>query len=164
MQFRTKRINLVAGVVGALTAATLGLSATPASAGGSGRSETAPKTVAAEVHCASFTWVAIGGGLYLHRPSTSANSGNFNCVVVRGDHNYAVLALQESLNACYTQSLKEDSDFGLLTEQAVKNAQTRINSIHGPVLSVDGRFGPITSSYFSFEMYRQDGSHTGFCV
>ncbi|MFF3584962.1 peptidoglycan-binding domain-containing protein [Streptomyces mirabilis] len=163
MQFRTKRINLVAGVVGALTAATLGLSATPASAGESGRPEAAPKTAAAEVHCTSFTWVPSDGGLYLHRPSTTANSGNYNCVVARGDHNYAVLALQESLNACYTQGLKEDSDFGPATEQAVKNAQTEINGIYGPVLSVDGRFGPKTSSYFSFELYRQDGSHTTGC-
>ncbi|MEU7384692.1 MULTISPECIES: peptidoglycan-binding domain-containing protein [unclassified Streptomyces] len=153
MQFRTKRIKLVAVVVGALIAATLGLSATPASA--------------AEVHCTGFTWVPSDGGLYLHRPSTTGNSGNYNCVVVRGDHNYAVLALQESVNTCYstiTARLDEDSDFGTHTEQAVKDIQKWTNeTYYGAGLSVDGRFGPKTSSWFAFMQYKSDGSHTTGC-
>jgi len=36
------------------------------------------------------------------------------------------------------------------------------------VLTVDGRFGPITSSYFYFQLYDysngQGGSHTGWCA
>lgn len=155
MQFRTTKIKLVAGVIGALTAATtLGPGATSASA--------------AEVHCASFTWVQAGGSVpdgsyYLHKPSTAANSGNYNCVVTRGDHNYAVLALQETLIACYSQNIQPDMDFGPATEQAVKNAQTIINGRWNAGLSVDGRFGPVTSSWFSFKQYKQDGTHTNGC-
>ncbi|MER7682841.1 peptidoglycan-binding domain-containing protein [Streptomyces sp. NPDC096934] len=155
MHFRTTRTKLAAGVVGALTAATtLGLGTTSASA--------------AEVHCASFTWVQAGGSVpdgsyYLHKPSTAANSGNYNCVVTRGDHNYAVLALQETLITCYSQNIQPDMDFGPATEQAVKNAQTIINGRWNAGLSVDGRFGPVTSSWFSFKQYKQDGTHTNGC-
>jgi len=127
----------------------------------------APEAVAAEVACNAFTNVSVGGGWYLHVPSLGGSSGNFNCVVVRGHHNIAVLVVQESLNACYQQGLQEDGDFGGNTEQAVKNAQTRINQTYGNVLGVDGRFGPATSSYFSFQAYDYNnganGRHTGFC-
>ncbi|MEU6067585.1 MULTISPECIES: peptidoglycan-binding domain-containing protein [Streptomyces] len=79
-----------------------------------------------------------------------------------------MLVLQESLTACFGQNIAEDSDFGPATEQAVKNAQTMINQMWGSnVLSVDGRFGPKTSSYFKFQAYDysdgQNGSHTGIC-
>ncbi|MFJ4848671.1 MULTISPECIES: peptidoglycan-binding protein [unclassified Streptomyces] len=128
----------------------------------------APTASAAEVPCNGFTNVLSWGSWYLHVPSTSNGSGNYNCVVVRGNHNIAVLVVQESLNACYAQSIGEDSDFGPATEQAMKNAQTRINQYWGTnVLSVDGRFGPRTSSYFEFQAYDysggQDGGHTGIC-
>ncbi|MFF3558529.1 peptidoglycan-binding protein [Streptomyces sp. NPDC002574] len=154
MQFRTIRINLAAGVVGALTAATLGLSATPASA--------------AEVHCANFTTLQRGGtidggSLYIHRPSTTPESGNYNCVVARGDHNWAVRALQETLNTCYKQGLKEDSDFGPATEQAVRNVQIALNNTWHAGLSEDGRFGPLTSSWFSFKQFKADGTATNSC-
>ncbi|MGW0831801.1 peptidoglycan-binding domain-containing protein [Streptomyces prunicolor] len=127
----------------------------------------APKAAAAEVHCTGFTNVVISGNLKIHVPS--AGTGNFNCVVARGDNNLAVLVVQESLNACYSQGIDEDRDFGGDTEQAVINAQTKINKSYGrTVLKVDGRFGPITSSYFYFQLYDysngQGGSHTGWCA
>jgi hypothetical protein len=125
----------------------------------------ASETVAAEVACNAFTDVNVGGGWYLHVPSVGGNSGNFNCVVVRGHRGIAVLVVQESLNACYQQGLAEDRDFGGNTERGVRNAQTRINQTYGNVLSVDGRFGPNTSFYFSFQAYDHNngGSHTGVC-
>ncbi|MFI6247222.1 peptidoglycan-binding protein [Streptomyces sp. NPDC051016] len=127
----------------------------------------APKAVAAEVHCTGFTNVEITPDLKIHVPS--AGTGNFNCVVARGDNNLAVLVVQESLNACYNQGIAEDRDFGGNTEQAVINAQTKINQSWGrKVLTVDGRFGPITSSYFYFQLYDystgHNGSHTGWCA
>ncbi|MFF8950691.1 peptidoglycan-binding protein [Streptomyces sp. NPDC014940] len=141
-------------MVGALTAASLGLSATPASA--------------AEVHCLNFTTLQRGGttgggSLYIHRPSTTPESGNYNCVVTRGDHNWAVRVLQETLNTCYKQGLQEDSDFGPATEQAVRNVQTAINRTWNAGLSVDGRFGPQTSSWFSFKQFKADGTATDGC-
>ena len=60
-----------------------------------------------------------------------------------------------------------DGDFGGNTERAVRNAQTRINQDYNPdVLDVDGRFGPITSSYFAFQTYDHlnGGAHTGWCA
>ncbi|MEU6008604.1 peptidoglycan-binding domain-containing protein [Streptomyces sp. NPDC047453] len=87
--------------------------------------------------------------------------------MVRGFNNIDVKVVQESLYACYQQNIARDGDFGPATEQAVKNAQTKINQTFGKVLSVDGRFGPITSSYFKFQAYDhnpgQNGRHTGIC-
>ncbi|MEU6200251.1 peptidoglycan-binding domain-containing protein [Streptomyces sp. NPDC047061] len=133
---------------------------------GTASAQVAPKTVAAEVACTGFTNVSVGGGWYLHVPS--AGSGNYNCVVARGMNSLPVLVVQESLNACFGQNIAEDRDFGPATEQAVKNAQTKINKDWGShVLDVDGRFGPITSSYFYFQAYDysngQNGRHTGVC-
>jgi hypothetical protein len=122
----------------------------------------APDMAAAEAACTSYTHVSVGGGWYLHVPSLGSNSGNYNCVVVRGHRGFPVLVLQESLNACYGQGLVLDSDFGGNTERAVKNAQRAINQ---PAVKVDGRFGPITSSYFYFQAYDHNngGAHTGYC-
>ncbi|WP_329246085.1 peptidoglycan-binding protein [Streptomyces sp. NBC_01478] len=132
---------------------------------GTASAQAAPKAVAAEVACTGFTNVSIGGDWKLHVPSVG--TGNFNCVVVQDMHNLSVLVVQESLNACYGQGIAEDSDFGPATKQAVRNAQTQINREWGNVLTVDGRFGPITSSYFAFQAYDysngQKGRHTGYC-
>jgi len=122
---------------------------------------------AALASCNSFTNVYLDGRYSLHVPSTSRGSGNFNCEVTRGDNNVAVLALQESLNTCYQQGIAEDRDFGANTERAVRNAQNKINQAHGPdVLTVDGRFGPKTSSYFRFQLYDEwyGGAHTDACA
>jgi len=127
----------------------------------------APATAAAEVACDNYTHVAVPSvsGWYLHVPSYGANSGNYNCVVVRGHRGFPVLVLQESLVACYGQYVGPngpDGDFGDNTERAVKNAQARISQ---PSVSVDGRFGPKTSFYFSFQAYDHNngGRHTGVC-
>ncbi|MFD4669627.1 hypothetical protein ACFWNN_07820 [Lentzea sp. NPDC058450] len=125
----------------------------------------AAPAAAAEVACTSYTNVSIGGGWYLHVPSLGGNSGNYNCVVVRGHKGFPTLVLQESLVACYEQYVGPkgpDSDFGGNTEHAMRNAQIRINQ---PAVKVDGRFGPITSSYFTFQAYDHNngGSHTGLC-
>lgn len=124
--------------------------------------EPAPVAVAAEVACDSYTHVGVGGGWFLHVPSKGGDSWNFNCVVVRGHKGWPVVVLQESLNACYGQGLVVDGDFGGNTERAVKNAQRAINR---PEVKVDGRFGPITSSYFLFQAYDHNngGAHTGVC-
>jgi hypothetical protein len=124
--------------------------------------------VAAEVGCTSFTSFEVGAGFYLHVPSVGTDSFNFNCVLVRGSTNnyWAVVALQESLNACYQQELRVDGIFGQYTEEAVRIAQTVINDIYDPdPLRVDGRFGPRTSSYFKFQWYDHwnGGNHTGLC-
>ncbi|WP_033343203.1 peptidoglycan-binding domain-containing protein [Catenuloplanes japonicus] len=108
---------------------------------------------AAEVGCNSFTSVHYAGNLYRHVPSVGSGSWNFDCVLARGANNVGVLALQESLNVCYGQSLATDSDFGPLTEQGVRNAQNILNWEDGAGLAVDGRFGPKTSSWFRFQVY-----------
>ncbi|WP_199191672.1 peptidoglycan-binding domain-containing protein [Amycolatopsis sp. CA-126428] len=126
----------------------------------------AAPAAAAEVACTSFSNVWIGASYYMHVPSTAWNSFNHDCVVVRGHENVAVLALQESLNACYGQGLTPDSRFGPLTEQAVRNAQHTINSyLTEPALAEDGRFGPQTSARFEFQAYdhANAGHHEHWC-
>ena len=121
---------------------------------------------AAEVACNGYSNVWIGASYYKHVPSTSGNSYNYNCVVVRGHHGIAVLVLQESLNACYHQGIAEDSDFGPATERAVRNAQHIINSYPTePVVAEDARFGPQTSEHFEFQAYdhANGGHHEGWC-
>ncbi|MFD9700948.1 hypothetical protein [Lentzea sp. NPDC059081] len=129
------------------------------------RAESAPISAAAETACGGYTNVSVGSGWYLHVPSVTNNSGNYNCVVVRGHYGFPVLVLQESLNACYGQGLAADKDFGGNTERGVRNAQTTINQYYGNVVSVDGRFGPQTSYWFWFQAYDHNngGSHTGIC-
>lgn len=133
---------------------------------GAAAAEAAP-VVAAETACTSYTNVAVSGhpGWYLHVPSLGANTGNYNCVVVRGHKGFPVLVLQESLVACYGQYVGPkgpDGDFGGNTEHAMKNAQARIGQ---PSVKVDGRFGPITSSFFRFQAYDHNngGRHTSVC-
>jgi hypothetical protein len=125
--------------------------------------EAAP-AVAAEAACTSYTHVAVSGypGWYLHVPSLGGNSGNYNCVVVRGHRGFPVLVLQESLVACYGLYVGPngpDSDFGENTERAVKQVQSWNN------LSVDGRFGPKTSAALWYQAYDHNngGAHTKRC-
>ncbi|MGW6928483.1 peptidoglycan-binding domain-containing protein [Lentzea sp. NPDC054927] len=146
------------GLALVLTAAAVLTGATAAEAG---------PVAAAEVACDSYTHVAVPSvrGWYLHVPSLGSNSGNYNCVVVRGHRGFPVLVLQESLFACYGQYVGPngpDGDFGGNTEHAVKNAQARINQ---PSVSKDGRFGPKTSQYFLFQAYDHNngGRHTSVC-
>jgi len=130
---------------------------------GASAANAAPVLLPAEVGCNSFTSVSLNGRYFLHVPSVGSGSYNFNCVLARGHNNIGVLALQESLNACYQQGIAADSDFGGNTERAVKNAQARINH---PDVDVDGRFGPITSFHFMFQAYDHwnGGAHTGWCA
>ncbi|SMD26449.1 peptidoglycan-binding domain-containing protein [Kibdelosporangium aridum] len=130
---------------------------------------TATAAPAAEVHCTSFSNVNVswaGPQYFMHVPSTSWDSYNYDCVLARGDRNVAVKALQESLNACYGQGIATDSDFGTATERAVRNAQNEIIRTFGNVLVADGRFGPITSSWFKFQIYDHwnGGTPTGNCA
>lgn len=118
---------------------------------------------AAEVHCTSFSNVNVswaGPQYFMHVPSTSWNSYNFNCVLARGDNNVGTLALQESLNACYNVAIGVDGEFGTETAGAVKFAQGQEG------VAVDGRFGPITSANFQFQIYDHwsDGYPEGYCA
>ena len=124
----------------------------------------AAPAVAAEAACTSYTHVAVSGypGWNLHVPSLGPDSGNYNCVVVRGHNGFPVLVLQESLVVCYGLYVGPngpDGDFGGSTESAVKTVQ----SLHG--LSADGRFGPRTSAAFWFQAYDHNngGSPTRRC-
>ena len=119
----------------------------------------APVGAAAEVACDNFTTLNVPGypAWRLHVPSVGANTGNYNCVVVRGHRGLPVLVLQESLVACYGLYVGDkgpDGDFGVNTENAVKNVQSWNK------LTVDGRFGPKTSAALWYQAYdHNNGGH-----
>ena len=109
----------------------------------------APSAQAA-ASCTSFTssdsWPDAPSGLYHHIPSVGAQTGNYNCVLGYGNNSLGVRVLQESLNACYSQGIGVDGDFGPATRQAVRNAQSTINRQTPEAhLVVDGVYGPKTS-------------------
>lgn len=71
-------------------------------------------------------------------PSTSNNSGNFNCIDGIGNSGAAVRQIQTSLNHCYGQNLTVDGQYGTLTSNAMKVAQGRLG------VPKDGTYGPQT--------------------
>ena len=140
---------------------------TPATRKGLNRDEhTTPTSADEVVRRRADSWPDAPSGLYHHVPSAGAQTGNYNCVLAYGNNSLAVLALQESLNACYGQGIAPDRDFGPATRQAVRNAQTAINQRHPEArLVVDGVYGPKTSLYFRYQAYDHNngGAHTGLC-
>jgi hypothetical protein len=127
----------------------------------------APEAAAALPACTSYSNLSVSfhPGWYTHVPTLGANTYNYNCEVVRGHRGLPVLVLQESLNVCFGQSLVLDSDFGGNTERAMRIAQTALNRWYNAELNVDGRFGPNTSYWFTFQAYDHNngGRHTGYC-
>lgn len=71
-------------------------------------------------------------------PSTSNNSGNFDCIDGIGNSGAAVKQIQTSLNHCYGQNLTVDGIYGTLTSNAMKVAQKRLG------ITQDGVYGPQT--------------------
>ena len=71
-------------------------------------------------------------------PSTSNNSGNFNCIDGIGNSGAAVQQIQIALNHCYGQNLNADGIYGPLTSNAMKVAQRTLNVLP------DGTYGPQT--------------------
>ena len=74
-------------------------------------------------------------------PSTSNNSGNFDCIDGIGNSGAAVKQIQTSLNHCYGQNLTVDGIYGTLTSNAMKVAQGRLG------VTKDGVYGPQTRSH-----------------
>ena len=82
------------------------------------------------------------GSVIIEIPVFSSSSGETsNCNMVRGTHSVAVLQLQESLNACYGKGLAEDSDFGGLTQTALRQVQAAEH------ITADGQYGPQTRDH-----------------
>lgn len=93
-----------------------------------GQASAAPKGVTCD-------WVASYAGAWvpMHRASNSVT-----CYMARGAHSPAVQKLQHSMNLCYGENLDEDSDFGQLTEAALKRTQSKAGT------TADGEYGPNT--------------------
>lgn len=71
-------------------------------------------------------------------PSTSNNSGNFDCIDGINNTGAAVKQIQTSLNHCYGQNLQVDGIYGMMTSNAMKVAQGRLG------VTQDGVYGPQT--------------------
>ncbi|WP_079050928.1 peptidoglycan-binding domain-containing protein [Streptomyces sp. NRRL F-5122] len=104
--------------------------------------------------CSGSTWFNYGG--YWHRiPTTSDNSGNRQCHLQQGLVGGGVGELQRNLNRCYNQGLALDSNYGPATARAVRNVQSRLG------ISVDGIFGPQTSSAMVWAKFDSAGNYYG---
>ncbi|MEU8140136.1 peptidoglycan-binding domain-containing protein [Streptodolium elevatio] len=121
-----------------------------------GAAQGAPAAAAALAHCHGDS-SPDGGHTVL--PSTSPNSGNYNCLLdygdgfAGGDQYYAVRALQEAAVLCYGQQIGIDGQYGTNTKQAVKNIQNFHNVFGGAGLTVDGVYGPNTRSVMAWPYY-----------
>lgn len=71
-------------------------------------------------------------------PSTSNNSGNFNCIDGIGNQGAAVTELQNSMNFCRGEHLSVDGIYGSLTAAAMMRAQRALG------VPADGVYGPQT--------------------
>ncbi|XVU25343.1 peptidoglycan-binding domain-containing protein [Actinoplanes sp. CA-054009] len=76
----------------------------------------------------------------------AASNGSVNCGMVRGANSDGVRRLQDTLNDCYPNELKDvkvyplmvDGDFGGNTEKALKKVQSVSST------GADGMYGPLT--------------------
>lgn len=91
----------------------------------------------AQASCAGTT-DHVSGNFDAAIPSTSNNSGNFDCIDGIGNSGAAVKRIQTSLNHCYGQNLTVDGSYGTLTSNAMKVAQKRLG------VTQDGVYGPQT--------------------
>jgi hypothetical protein len=108
----------------------------------------------AQASCAGTT-AHRNGDFHVPVPSTSDNSGNFNCIVGLGNAGSAVSDLQQSMNFCRGEHLVVDGLYGPLTASAMRRAQ------HDLHVTEDGIYGPATRhAGFRFRAVTDSG-HAG---
>lgn len=71
-------------------------------------------------------------------PSAGTTAASTSCIMGNGATSAAVRRLQETLNACYRESLAKDGIFGNQTQAALRRAQSREGT------TADGVYGPYT--------------------
>jgi hypothetical protein len=143
------RVAVVATVISVLTTAAL-IAVTPGAAR------------AAQSRCTDITYVGAWSAptpyrADWHLPSIGAQTRNLECHLWRGHSGIAVKALQETLIDCYDQPIAADGLFGPRTQEAVRNAQRKINQEFGAGVGVDGSYGPQTRFWMKFAIYREAG-------
>lgn len=123
----------------AAAAATLALAA-----GGVVAGSTASSAAPVTGHCKVLNKVEMGDrSIKLPSLSVSKSLSANNCILNSGDNNGAVLALQQTLNACYVAGLTADGVYGPKTKEAVRKAQAKAG-LKGA--DVDGVYGPKTGN------------------
>ncbi|MFM9700054.1 peptidoglycan-binding domain-containing protein [Streptomyces europaeiscabiei] len=85
--------------------------------------------------CDDYSAIATAAGLAWLPVCSGTDT---SCELRLGHKNAGVLALQVSLNQCYSQGIPEDGDFGPVTEAALKRVQAKVGT------TVDGLYGPYT--------------------
>ena len=91
----------------------------------------------AQASCAGTTSHQ-NGNIAVPVPSTSNNSGKFDCIVGPGNGGSAVKDLQQSMDFCRGEHLSVDGIYGPLTTAAMKRAQSVLG------VTPDGVYGPVT--------------------
>lgn len=99
--------------------------------------------------------------VYMRMPSIGNGTWRLDCELGPNNFSSAVRSLQQALRDCYQQNIKDDSHFGPLTREALRNAQRRINSLHNAGLVVDGIYGPRTRKYFTWLLRDPNNNVTG---
>src|SRR5437879_13619941 len=90
---------------------------------------------AASRSCTGITLFEVGDySQYL--PTVGYGTGDLDCVLGFGNDSDAVYMLQVTLDGCYKAGLKQDGNYGTLTEAAVRNVQ------HAVGVPRDGVYGP----------------------
>ena len=84
-------------------------------------------------------------GMRIVVPVVIANNvATSNCVFWQGAAGLAVSALQSAANTCYGKGLSVDGQWGPLTTTALKQIQSTVGTYP------DGEYGPITRSAMRF--------------
>ncbi|GAB4002869.1 hypothetical protein GCM10029992_42420 [Glycomyces albus] len=143
--FRTLARRLAALTVGALTLTLLGTA--PANADPVGESDYA----ATAVHCDHGEWRGIGSSYTFMTVNTKTD--NEYCHLSPGDHNWGVVALQNTLIECYRQDIALDGRYGPATKAALINAQTWERA-RGKDIAVDGLYGPQSRKAMEWPYYK----------
>jgi len=116
--------------------------------------------------CASWS-ITQGDNVYeWHTPTSGSGNQNRACSLKQGNTGWGVVVLQEALRACFGQNISADGQFGPLTKNALRNAQSQINSRYGAGIAVDGEYGPQTASWWWDAKYYRTGGvvYGGFSV
>jgi peptidoglycan hydrolase-like protein with peptidoglycan-binding domain len=77
-------------------------------------------------------------------PTIGNNTFRDNCELGLGNDSQAVVALQETLDGCYGQSLATDGIYRSQTQEAVEDAQQAVH------ITVDGVYGPQTRDHINW--------------
>jgi peptidoglycan hydrolase-like protein with peptidoglycan-binding domain len=101
--------------------------------------------------CTALTTYIATNGQYVQFPTNGAGTRDLFCKLRRGDRNWGVVALQQSIHFCGGRQVEVDGIYGPITEDAIEWTQ----AANG--LTVDGVYGPDTKDVLPVAVF--EGNH-----